>query len=477
MAGFSPRRARLWLCGKQAEGVRDEEIRSPFDGALAGTAAVAGDSELEAAVAFAVRGFAQMRREPRHRRAKWCRAVAEGIRSRAEEFAEIIMRETGKPIQFARGEANRAVSTFLTAAGEAERFGGAMVPLDITAAGEGYSGFVLRVPAGPVAAISPFNFPLNLSAHKVAPALALGVPVVLKPPPQAPLTVSLLAEVVADAGAPAEALQVLHMPVNLAERLATDARLPVLSFTGSARVGWHLKGLVPRKKVVLELGGDAPAIVHEDADLAYAAARCAVAAYGSAGQVCIKVQRMLVHERVYDDFLARFVEAARGLPVGDPADDRTVVGPLIDPGAADRVEEWVEEAVAAGARVLLRGGRRGNFVDPVLLENVPRHVRLGCEEVFGPVATVESYADFDDAIGRANASRYGLQAGVFTQDLSRAGKAAAELEFGGVMINDVPAFRVDNFPYGGVKDSGFGREGVVHAMAEMCDTRMVAVRL
>ncbi|MGH7533333.1 MAG: aldehyde dehydrogenase family protein, partial [Gemmatimonadales bacterium] len=335
---------------------------------------------------------------------------------------------------------------------------------------------VSRFAAGPVAAISPFNFPLNLVAHKVAPAIAIGAGVVLKPPPQDPGASFALAQVLLDAALPPEALSVLHLPIPLAERLATDERMKVLSFTGSAAVGWHLKSVTPKKRVLLELGGNAAAIVHEDAgDLAAVAARIAGGAFAYAGQVCIKVQRVLVHRPVLAAFTELLRAATQALPVGDPADPHTVVGPMIDGKNADRVTSWVDTAIAAGARVLERGPRRGNVVSPIILTDVPHDAKVWGEEVFGPVLVVEPYETFESALAVVNDSRYGLQAGVFTHDVRRIWQAFERLEVGGVIANDYPTFRVDNYPYGGVKDSGFGREGVRYAMEEMSELRTLVL--
>lgn len=457
------------------------EIRSPWDGALAGTVPVADDAALEAAIAGAAAAFAVTRAEPRHRRSAVCRRVSEAIAADADGLATLIARESGKPIRYARAEVSRAVSTFAIAAEEANRVGGEMVPLDISPAGEGFLGMSVRVPAGPVCAIAPFNFPLNLVAHKVAPALAAGCPVVLKPAPQAPLTSFRLAEIVAAAGAAPGALAVLHMPVPLAQRMAEDPRFALLTFTGSGKVGWALKAAAGHKRVTLELGGNAPAIVHGDADLAHAVERCVLGAFASAGQVCIKLQRLFVHRPLFAEFRERFVAAARALPTGDPMDEATVIGPLIDGAAADRVMAWIDEARASGAKVLCGGTREGAVVAATVIEpgdvdvNAFDSLKVSCEEVFGPVVTLEPYDDFDDALARANAGQFGLQAAVFTKDLYRARRAAEALDYGGVIVNESPMFRTDNFPYGGTRASGHGREGVKHAMDDMLETKMLVI--
>jgi glyceraldehyde-3-phosphate dehydrogenase (NADP+) len=453
------------------------EIHSPWDGARAGSIPVAGLPETARAVDAAVAASDVMRGLSRWNRSQLLRRIAGGIEARAPEFAALITRESGKPIRYARGEVARAVSTFTFAAEEANRAGGELVPLDVTPAAEGYAGFTLQVPVGPVCAIAPFNFPLNLVAHKVAPAIAAGCPVVLKPPPQAPLTSCLLAEVVMDAGLPPGALNVLHLEIPDAERLVVDPRLRMVSFTGSARVGWHIKRLAATKRVVLELGGNAGCVIHEDADLDWALERVVAGCFASSGQVCIRIQRLFVHRGVYDRFVGGLVAAARELKCGDPMDPETVVGPVIDDAAANRIELWIEEARDAGARVLCGGTRNGRMIAPTLLEGAGRETKVWCEEVFGPVTTVEPYEDFGDALRRVNDSDYGLQAAVFTNDLKRVKQAVERLEVGGVIVNDSPAFRVDNMPYGGAKLSGFGREGVRYAIGEMSELRTVVLRI
>jgi glyceraldehyde-3-phosphate dehydrogenase (NADP+) len=368
--------------------------------------------------------------------------------------------------------------TFSLAADEARRFGGEVVPLDVDPRAAGMTGLVHRFPVGPISAITPFNFPLNLLAHKVAPAIAVGSALVVKPPPQCPQMAFRLAGILSEAGLPPGACNVLHLPIPLAERLATDPRFAMLTFTGSPNVGWHLKQVAGKKKVCLELGGNAAAVVHEDVpDLDWVAGRLALGAFAYAGQVCIKVQRLLVHRPIYRQFAERFVAASAALTCGDPMDPATVVGPMIDRAARERVEAWTAEAVAAGAEVLLAGRRDGNILTPAVLARVPLDARISCQEVFGPVAVVEPYDDWAEALGQVNDSAFGLQAGVFTRDVNRIFSAFQTLEVGGVIANDFPTLRVDNYPYGGVKDSGFGREGVRYAMEEMTEPRMLVLNL
>lgn len=473
-----PPRYLPWIAGAERPrpGRTADSILDPFTGRPAAEAEQATPEDLEEAILAAVRGFGALRALPRHARRDILERTAQRLAADRQRLADLIVHEGGKPVSQALGEVDRAVRTFSFAADEARRFGGALLPLDVDPRTEHATAITARFPAGPVAAISPFNFPLNLVAHKLAPAIAVGASVVLKPPPQDPGPSFALARVLLDAGLPPDALSVLHLPVPLAEKLATDPRLKVLSFTGSAAVGWHLKGLVPRKRTLLELGGNAAAVVHEDAaDLEKVAARIATGAFAYAGQVCIKVQRVLVHRPILRQFTDLFVAATGGLVVGDPSDPKTVIGPLIDQRNAERVEQWTEEAVRAGAAPLLRGTRRGALLGPTILTDVPHESKAWAEEIFGPVAVVEGYDTFEEALDLVNASRYGLQAGVFTRDVGRIWQAFGQLEVGGVIANDYPTFRTDNFPYGGVKDSGFGREGVRYAMDEMSELRVLVL--
>ncbi len=390
--------------------------------------------------------------------------------------AELMMRESGKPIRYCRGEVQRAVVTFTLAAGEARRESGEFLPIDLEARAEGRLCLYTRVPRGPVAAIAPFNFPLNLIAHKLAPAVAVGTSVVLKSPPQCPLTGLTLAGIMVEAGLPPAALSVIHCPPEVAQRMVEDERTKVLSFTGSDVVGWKLKALAGKKQVLLELGGNAPCVIDEDADLGAIMAPIVAGSWANAGQVCIKIQRILVHRSRYDAFLERFVEATKAVPSGDPSDPDTVIGPLIEKIHVERVLSWVREAVDGGATLHCGGEADGSVVLPTVLTEVREDMRVCRDEVFGPVTVVEPFDRFEDAIAACNRSRFGLQAGAFTRDIGRAMKAYEELDYGGVMINDVPTFRVDNIPYGGSKDSGFGREGVRFAMEEMTEPKVLVMR-
>ncbi len=455
-----------------------DPVLFPFTRERAVLAAQGTTADLDAAIAAAEAGFAAMKAMPRHaRRDLLVRIVDAMTRERAALGAELAQ-SCGKPIGQALGEVDRAIMTFSLAADETRRFAGEMIPLDIDPRTVGYTGMVHRFPVGPISAITPFNFPLNLLAHKVAPAIAVGSALVVKPPPQCPQMAFRLGQIMAECGLPAGAYNVVHLPIPVAEGLATDPRFAMLTFTGSPTVGWHLKNVAGKKKVCLELGGNAAAVVHEDAgDLDWVAQRLALGAFAYAGQVCIKVQRVLVHQPIYEKFVQKFVAATAALVCGDPMDPKTIVGPMIDSGAADRVQAWTAEAVAAGAEVLLAGTRNGNVLSPGLLANVPRNAKASCREVFGPVSIVAPYRDFGDALALVNDSDFGLQAGVFTHDVNRIFAAFNTLETGGVIANDFPTLRVDNYPYGGVKDSGFGREGVRYAMEEMSEPRMLVLNL
>jgi glyceraldehyde-3-phosphate dehydrogenase (NADP+) len=451
------------------------EVRSPYNSELVAHFSVASPAEVEEALAAAARAAAEMRELPRHRVAESLRAVAEGIRARSEEFARTIATEAGKPIRTARAEVERGVMTFTYASEEARRFAGEVVPLDGQPTGAGRTGWTERFPRGVVFGITPFNFPLNLVAHKVAPALAARNAIVVKPSPRTPLTSLLLGEVFLESGLPRAALQVVPMEVEAIDAVLEDERVGMISFTGSAEVGWLLRRRAARKPVALELGGNAPVIVDETADIKHAAERTAASAFAYAGQVCISAQRVLVHERVAEEFADRFVRLARSLKSGDPLDEATEISNMIDEAAARRAEGWVNEAVGAGARLLCGGRREGSLLEATVLADVHAEMRVCSEEVFAPVATLQTFGDFEEALSEANNTRYGLQAGVFTRETARALRAFRALDFGGVIVNDSPAFRVDNMPYGGVKLSGAGREGIRYAMEEMTEPRLIVL--
>lgn len=451
-------------------------ITNPFDGEVVGEVCVGGDADMDDAIAAAAAAFGEMRRLPTHRRVDILRRTAALIRERGEELAVLMTRESGKPIRFSRGEVTRAAVTFELGAAGALQPTGEVLPIDLEARAEGRLCLHARAPRGPVAAISPFNFPLNLIAHKLSPAVAVGTSTVLKPPPQCPLTGFVLAELLAEAGLPDGALNVLDCSPSTAQRMVEDDRLKVLSFTGSDVVGWKLKALAGRKQVLLELGGNAPCVIDEGVDLDACLPAIVNGAWAHAGQVCIKVQRVFVHRSLHAEFLERFVAASREVACGDPMDEATIVGPLIEEVHVERVLKWVAEARAAGAELHCGGEAEGQVVRPIVLTNVPADQRVCKDEVFGPVTVVEPFDTFEGALAACNASRFGLQAGIFTHDVGRALLAFRELDYGGVLINDVPTFRVDNFPYGGTKDSGFGREGIRFAMDEMTEPKVLLMR-
>ncbi|HXP70931.1 MAG TPA: aldehyde dehydrogenase family protein [Candidatus Dormibacteraeota bacterium] len=453
------------------------EIRSPYDHSVVGEVHLGTASHAEAAVRAAQRAFETTKKSPGYERKRILNAISEGIRARHEEFSQVMCLEAGKPIKTARVEVDRAIFTFAVAAEEATRIGGEWLPLDWQSSTAGRAGIVRRFPVGPILAITPFNFPLNLVAHKVAPAIAAGCTIILKPAPQTPFSSLLLAEVVASAGLTAGAFNVLPLANDVAEKLVSDDRLKMLTFTGSAKVGWALKQKAGKKKVTLELGGNAGVIVHSDADVAYAADRCVAGGFSYSGQTCISVQRIYVQRAVYDNFLSRFVAGVKKLRMGNPVDDSTDVGPLINEGAARRTEEWIGEAAASGAKIETGGKREGSMVVPTVLTHTRPDMKVSCEEVFAPVVLVEPYDNFADAIRHVNDSPNGLQAGVFTRDVKLLFTAFDELEVGGVISGDTSSFRIDHMPYGGVKDSGLGREGLRYAIEEMTEPRLLVLNL
>lgn len=451
------------------------EIHSPFDGTVVGAVHLAGKEEVEVSIAASESAFETTRKLPSFHRQTVLRQIADSVTRRREEFARIMALESGKPIKTARAEVDRAIFTFSIAAEESTRIGGEYLPLDLQDFTAGRWGIVRRYPVGPIAAITPFNFPLNLVAHKIAPAIAAGCTMVLKPALQTPLTALLLAEVISQTEWPAGALNVLPMTNENAALLVSDNRLKMLTFTGSSTVGWQLKAQAGKKKVLLELGGNAGVIIHSDADVNYAAERCAIAGFSYSGQSCISVQRILVHRSVYDRFTELFVTRVAKLKAGDPLDESTDLGPLIREQDAIRAVEWVDEAVAAGAKVLIGGKRHGSMVEPTVLTGTSPGMKVNCQEIFAPVKTVEPYEDFESAIRTINDSAYGLQAGVFTHDSRLLFRAYDELQVGSVIAGDVPTFRIDHMPYGGIKDSGLGREGLRYAIEEMTEPKLLVM--
>jgi glyceraldehyde-3-phosphate dehydrogenase (NADP+) len=451
------------------------EVRSPYDGKPVGETCRASAEDMQRAIRAAERAFEKTRSLPTYERAGILERAAAAIGRERENLARSIAQEAGKPIKTARVEAERAQLTFTDAAEETKRLNGEWLPLDRVEAARGRWGLVRRFPLGPIAAISPFNFPLNLVAHKLAPALGTGNSVVLKPASQTPLTALRLGRILVEAGVPAGALNILPCSPQVADPLCTDDRFKLLTFTGSPAVGWDLKKRAGKKRLTLELGGNAGVIVHKDADVKLAAERCAFGGFSYAGQSCISVQRILVQKQILTQFLDELLPRVQKLKVGDPLDESTDIGPMIHEKEAQRVEEWVAEARKAGAKVLLGGERRGAVVPPTVLTDVKRDMKVSCLEVFAPLVTVMAYEEFADALAEVNDSSYGLQAGVFTRDASLIFRAYEALEVGGVVAGDVPTFRIDHMPYGGVKDSGQGREGARYAMEEMTERKLLVV--
>ncbi|HEY7590875.1 MAG TPA: aldehyde dehydrogenase family protein [Candidatus Limnocylindrales bacterium] len=466
----------IFLAGRWVDSPDRLQIANPADpDNPAGATYNATPEQYEEAVTAAVKAFDTTRTLPAYERGRILRDISAGIKARREEIGRVLALEAGKPIRDALVEVDRATLTFRLGAEEAERIVGEVIPLDLMPASKGRVGITRRFPIGPIAGISPFNFPLNLAAHKIAPAIASGNPIVLKPPSKDPLTMLTVAEIIEAAGAPAGSVSILPMTRELGDRMVADDRFKLLTFTGSPSVGWRMKERAGKKKVVLELGGNAGVIVDKTADLDWAVRRTLVGAFTYAGQVCISVQRMFVHEDVQADFMKRLVDGAKALKVGDPLDPQTDVGPMVDGNAAGRTQRWVDEAVALGGKVLLGGKANGNFFPPTILTNVPPTAQVCSNEAFAPLVVGFTFRDFGDAIRQVNDSSFGLQTGVFTNDLQNAWRAFHEIEVGGVIVNDVPTYRIDHMPYGGVKDSGQGREGLRWAIEDMTELRIMVI--
>ncbi len=466
----------IYLAGRWVESPDVLVIDNPADGSTpAGSTYNATEAQYEEAVEAAVAAFEVTRRQPAYERGRILREISAGIRDRREELGRLIALESGKTIRDALVEVDRAVLTFRLGAEEAERMTGELIPLDLMPASKDRIGITRRFPIGPIAAISPFNFPLNLAAHKLSPAIASGNPIVLKPPSKDPLTMLAVAEIIDAAGVPAGSVSILPMTRELGDRMVADPRFKLLTFTGSPSVGWRMKERAGKKKVVLELGGNAGVIVDKTADLDWAVKRCLMGAFSYAGQVCISVQRAFIHEDVWDEFMDRFVAGAETLKMGDPLDPATDLGPMVDASAAGRTQRWVDEAVALGGTVRTGGKADGTFFPPTVLTDVPMTAQVCSNEAFAPLVVAFPFRELDDAIAQVNDSMFGLQTGVFTNDLAGAWRAFAELEVGGVIINDVPTYRIDHMPYGGVKDSGLGREGLRYAMDDMTEIRIMVL--
>ncbi len=471
------REHRLLINGEWVDGGLPLEVTNKYSGEVIGSIPTARRDEVDAALAAAQRAAPEIAGLPAHRRAQILVRTSDAIRDRREEFATTIAAEAGKALKWARIEVDRAVSTFALAAEEAKRVHGETVPLDAVPAGEGYFGFYLRRPVGVVAAITPFNFPLNLVAHKLAPAAAAGNSVVLKPASLTPISAVLLCEIMHEAGLPAGALNlVIGSGKTVGEWLVSDPRVAKVTFTGSGAVGRRITEIAGIKKITLELGNTSPVIIAPDADFDHAAQRCAVGAYYNSGQVCLSVQRIYGQGTAYEPFVERFVGASEAMVVGDPLDERVDVGPMIAEAEAVRIEGWVNEATDGGAQVLAGGVREGSVYHPTVLGSVSDEMKVVSREAFAPVASVIPTVDFKEALERANATEYGLQVAVFTRDIDRVLQAVRALDFGGVIVNDSPAFRADHMPYGGNRMSGLGREGLRYAIEEMTNIQMVAIR-
>ena len=452
-------------------------IRAPHDGSEVGVCTLSTPEDVRAALDASVAAARPCRELPAYERARALRATATGLTAERDELARTLALEAGKPISQARLELDRAIAVFADAAEEATRIGGEVLPADCVPTGKGRLALTRRFPLSPITGITPFNFPVLLTAHKVAPAMACGATITVKPPPQDPLATLRMMDIIRSSGYPDGGVNMVPCHVEVAQILIEDPRVRLITFTGSAAAGWAIRAKAGTKRVVLELGGNAGVIIEPDADLAWAAARCGVGGFTYAGQSCISTQRIYVHQDVYRQFLDAFLPKVRGLKVGDVLDDATDVGPMISVDAAQRVERWIAEARSGGADVAIGGTRRGAFLDPAVLLDTSPDMKVNCEEVFAPLVTVTPYTRLDDAVDAVNRSPFGLQAGVFTRDAKTLFRLHAELDVGGVNGNDIPGFRVDRLPYGGAKASGLGREGVRYAIEEMTELRVLTIKL
>lgn len=465
----------LFIDGKFVQTKRKLDVVSPYTGKVVGKTFEAGKRELELAVSSSIKAFQKMKKLSSLERSEILMQIKEGLEKEKETFIEILAKEAGKPIQEGTREVNRAISNFATGAEEAKRIGGEEIPLDLFPNTKRAFGIVRRFPIGPVLAITPFNFPLNLAIHKIAPALACGNTVVLKPPHKTPMSTLHLARIVAKTKLPKGALNVIVVDPKLYDPLVTEERFKALSFTGSAAVGWQLKNKAGKKKVLLELGGNAGVIVDEGVDIGYAAQRIAFGAFSFAGQTCISVQRVYIHQRHFKEFTKKLLAQVKKIKMGDPLEPKTQLGPMILPEALDRTEKWLKEAVKKGAKVLCGGKRKGTIFEPTVLTNVKKTSPVCRNEVFAPLVMLTPFDRFSKAVDEVNDSDYGLQAGVFTPSNEHMWEAFDRLEVGGVILNDIPTWRVDPMPYGGVKDSGFGREGIRYVIQEITEPKLLAI--
>ena len=468
---------KLLINGQWKDSKKVKDIKSPYDQKVVGKVHFSSSEQVEEALASAHNAFEKTRKLSGFERSQVLEKISQGIVERKEDLARSISLQSGKVIRDARAEVDRAAMTFDIASEEAKRFGGELIPLDLSAATAKRWGLVRRFPIGVVTAITPFNFPLNLVAHKVAPALASGNTVVLRPASQVPITSLLLGEIVTEAGYPAGGLNIIPSGYKEAEILLTDDVVKKVTFTGSPAVGWELKKKAYHKKVTLELGGNAAVVIEPDADFDFALSRIVTGSFSYSGQICISIQRIFLHEKNYDRFMADFIARTKKLKLGDPMDDQTDIGPMITHEAAKQTEEWIEEAIEIGAHIACGGHRDGAMYEPTILENVIPDLRISWLEAFAPVVVVYPYKEFSKALESVNYSIYGLQAGIFTNDLRKAFEAYEVLDVGGVIINDIPTFRIDHMPYGGVKQSGFGREGIRYAIEEMTELKLMALNL
>jgi glyceraldehyde-3-phosphate dehydrogenase (NADP+) len=464
---------KIYAAGRWLDTNEMLPVARPYDGQVFAEVGVASPGHLELAIQSAAAVQKEFGSMPGHRRSSILKEIAGRMEDVREALARLLCQEAGKPLRYALIEVDRAIQTFRIASEEARRLPGEYLPIDWTPSGEGKEGWLRYFPVGLVGAISPFNFPLNLSAHKIAPALAAGCPIILKPASQTPVSILELARIISQAGLPDGALSIMPMKRETGNLLVTDNRIKLLTFTGSPEVGWKMKNDAGQKRVVLELGGNAGVLVTDPSRMEMAVAKCVTGAFAYSGQVCIHVQRIFILEPLFDDFIRRFLERTASLVAGDPMDPATDISVMIDETNAIRVESWIGEAVAGGARILAGGKRKGSYVQPTVITGTTPDMKVCAREVFGPVVVIEPVGSFEEGLAMINDSKYGLQAGVFTHSLDEMNRAFSDLEVGGVIINDVPSFRVDHMPYGGVKDSGFGREGVRYAMMDMLEPRLL----
>jgi glyceraldehyde-3-phosphate dehydrogenase (NADP+) len=468
---------RLYIGGNWEEGIETKEIRSPYDQNPVAKIHFASKSQMDKAVSSAHQAFETTKKLSSYDRSKVLEKISDTIANKKEKLARSIVLTAGKTINSSRTEVSRAVSTFQIAAEEAKRMNGEIIPLDLSPETQKRWGLVRRFPIGTIAGITPFNFPLNLVAHKVAPAMASGNPMILRPASQVSLTSLHLANIIDQAGCPQGGFNAVPSDYQAAEVLLDDERIKKITFTGSPSIGWELKKKAYKKRVTLELGGNAAVVIEPDANLDFALPRTILGAFAYSGQICISIQRIYLHKKIYDRFMADFIRDTKKLTLGDPLLETTDIGPMINLDAAIQTERWIHEALENNARVLCGGKRNATMFEPTVLENVSPELRISCQEAFAPVVVVYPYEDFGKALEEVNNSIYGLQAGIFTNDLKKAFQAYEILDVGGVIVNDIPTFRIDHMPYGGVKESGFGREGLKYAIEEMTELKLMAVNL